>query len=394
MLYHYPSRQDAATLWYHDHAMGINRLNIYAGLLGLFIVRDDAEDRLGLPGGAYDIPLVMCDRLITPQGQLTYPVSANPQSPWIPDLFGNIILVNGMVLPHLDVQPRRYRFRVLNASNARLYHLSLSNGLGFQQIATDQGLLPAPVPLTDLVLAPAERADLVLDFSHSAGERIVLKNDVVNVMQFRVARGKVDDRSSVPATLRPVGRLDESAAVKTRTLTLNEYTDRSGETVLMLLNETYWHMPITETPVLNTVEVWNLVNLTDDAHPIHLHLVRFQILDRRPFDRFAYGTTKTLRYTRAAVPPVTISPDIPKVPRIRAPASASMPAHVSGGRTRCCPRPEGQRGTAPGIGTPSMRSSRTRASPRASTATTARAPWRCIASRTRSSSSLACSSGT
>src|SRR5262249_9896208 len=220
-LYHYPSRQDAATLWYHDHAMGINRLNIYAGLLGLFIVRDDLEDRLALPGGPYEIPLVMCDRLITPQGQLTYPVSANPQSPWIPDLFGNIILVNGAVLPHLDVQPRRYRFRILNASNARLYHLSLSNGLGFQQIGTDHGLLPALVPLKDLVLAPAERADLVLDFSRSAGERIVLKNDVVNVMQFRVARAKVDDRSSVPEALRPVERLDESAAVQTRTLSLN-----------------------------------------------------------------------------------------------------------------------------------------------------------------------------
>ena len=302
-LYHYPNRQDAATLWYHDHAMGINRLNIYAGLIGVFVVRDDVEDRLGLPAGACDIPLVLCDRLLTPQGQLAYPVSPNPQSPWIPDLFGNIILVNGAVLPHLDVQPRRYRFRVLNASNARLYHLSLSNGLGFQQIGTDQGLLPAPVPLTDLVLAPAERADLVLDFSHSAGERIVLRNEAVNVMQFRVARGKVDDRSSVPASLRPVERLDESAAVQTRTLTLNEYTDRSGETVLMLLNATYWHMPITENPVLSTVEVWNLVNLTDDVHPIHLHLVRFQVLDRRAFDRFAYETAKTLRFTRAAVPP-------------------------------------------------------------------------------------------
>jgi len=159
--------------------------------------------------------------LLRPHAVTSGRARASPQSPWIPDLLGNIILVDGTVLPHLDVQPRRYRFRVLNASNARLYHLSLSNGLGFQQIGTDQGLLPAPVPLTDLVLAPAERADLVLDFSHSAGERIVLRNEAVNVMQFRVARGKVDDRSSVPAALRPVERLDESAAVQTRTLTLN-----------------------------------------------------------------------------------------------------------------------------------------------------------------------------
>ena len=105
--------------------------------------------------------------LLRPHAVTSGRARASPQSPWIPDLFGNIILVDGTVLPHLDVQPRRYRFRVLNASNARLYHLSLSNGLGFQQIGTDQGLLPAPVPLTDLVLAPAERADLVLDFSHS-----------------------------------------------------------------------------------------------------------------------------------------------------------------------------------------------------------------------------------
>ena len=88
-LYHYPNRQDAATLWYHDHAMGIDRLNMYAGLIGVFIVRDDVEDRLGLPAGACDIPLVLCDRLLTPQGQLAYPVSPNPESPWIPDLFGD-----------------------------------------------------------------------------------------------------------------------------------------------------------------------------------------------------------------------------------------------------------------------------------------------------------------
>jgi spore coat protein A, manganese oxidase len=302
-VYFYPNHQDAAMLWYHDHALGINRLNIYAGLLGAFIIRDKVEDDLNLPKGSYEVPLILCDRLLYPDGRLNYPVSSNPDSPWVPEVFGNAFLVNGALFPYFDVEPRRYRLRVLNGSNARFYNLSLSNGQAFHQIGSDQGLLSGPVELKTLVLAPAERADLVMDFAGYGNEKIILKNDAVKVMQFRVSSRPVHDSSSLPTTLRPVPRLKEADAVRHRDLSLDEVKDVYGHSNFMLLNGAHWNMPVTENPVANTIEVWNLINTTDDSHPIHLHLVRFQILDRRPFEVFAYQATRTLKYRGPAVPP-------------------------------------------------------------------------------------------
>ena len=295
-LYHYPSQQDATMLWYHDHAMGINRLNIYAGLFGSFFVRDAAEDALHLPSGKYEVPLTLFDRLLTPEAQLYYPVSDKPDAPWVPEAFGDAILVNGKLFPYLDVEPRKYRLRVLNASNGRFYHLAFQNGLGFHQIGADQGLLPAPVALKSVLLAPAERADLVVDFSEHRGEQIVLKNDAFVVMQFRVLPKKVEDNSSLPVALRSVPKIAESQAVKTRVFTLDEYTNLVAEPILLLLNGTYWHQPITEKPVLNTTEIWSFINPTDDSHPIHLHLVRFQILDRQHYEPWAYQTKNELKF--------------------------------------------------------------------------------------------------
>ncbi len=302
-LYHYPNQQDAAMLWYHDHAMGINRLNIYAGLFGAYLIRDGVEDSLNLPSGKYEIPLLISDRLLTPEGQLFYPVSDKENAPWVPEVFGDAILVNGKLFPYLDVAARKYRFRVLNASNGRFYHLSFANGASFQQIGTDQGLLPAPVELKALLIAPGERVDLIVDFSEHRGEELILKSDAFTIMQFRVAGGKVEDNTSLPATLRPVAKIPESEAVKTRLLSLDEYQNRAGEPVLMLLNGAYWHQPITEKPVLDTTEIWTLINPTDDSHPIHLHLVRFQILDRQRFNAGLYMSTRELRFTGDAVPP-------------------------------------------------------------------------------------------
>jgi spore coat protein A, manganese oxidase len=124
------------------------------------------------------------------------------------------------------------------------------------------------------------------------------------VMQFRVAKGKVTDTSSVPATLRPVSKIAESEAVKTRTLMLGEIEDLHGDSFVMLLNNAHWSMPVTENPKLNSVEIWNLMNVTEDADPIHLHMVRFQILDRRRFDAFAYqNENELLRYHGAPIAP-------------------------------------------------------------------------------------------
>jgi spore coat protein A len=197
-LYQYPNQQDAMMLWYHDHAMGINRLNVYAGLFGATFLRDSFEDKLNLPSGAYEIPLMIFDRMITPEGQLYYPVAAKPDEPWIPELFGDAILVNGKLFPYLEVESHKYRLRILNASNARFYHFWMKNGLTFQQIGTDQGLLPAPVPVKRVALAPGERADVVVDFSDCRGEQIVMMNDAFTVMQFRVSASKASDTSSLP----------------------------------------------------------------------------------------------------------------------------------------------------------------------------------------------------
>jgi spore coat protein A len=306
-LYYYPNQQNAAMLWYHDHALGINRLNVYAGLLGTFFIRDGVEDALNLPKGKFEVPLILYDRLLTREGQLFYPVSPDPQSPWIPEIMGNAMLVNGKLFPYLEVEPRRYRFRVLNASNARIYHLSFNDKLSdkapFAQIGTDQGLLPAPVPLTQLEIAPGERADLVVDFSEHKGAQLVLKNDAFVVMQFRVSAGKVSDTSSLPSSLRPVAKIPESQAVQTRLLTLNEYVNKSGNPVMLLLNASHWKDPVTEKPVLGSTEIWTLINPTNDSHPIHLHLVRFQILDRQPYEPWLFQTKRQLHFLGPPEPP-------------------------------------------------------------------------------------------
>jgi spore coat protein A, manganese oxidase len=301
--YYYPNHQDPALLWYHDHTMGINRLNIYAGLLGLFVIRDSVEDALNLPSGKYEIPLVIMDRDLRPDGQLSYPVSPDPERPWVPEVFGEAHLINGKLFPYLEVEPRKYRFRILNGANGRFYRLSLSPAVEIHQIGTDQGLLSAPVAVKNVQLAPGERADLVIDFATHGGAQILLQSDSFTLMQFRVSATPASEPGTLPATLRPVPRLAESSAIKTRRLTLDEQQNMVAESMGMLLNKTPWHMPITEKPVLNTSEIWELVNLTDDVHPIHLHMVRFQILDRRRFDGFEYITTGNLRYISPATPP-------------------------------------------------------------------------------------------
>ncbi len=314
-LYYYPNQQDAAMLWYHDHALGINRLNVYAGLLGTFFIRDAAEDALNLPKGKHEVPLILYDRLLTRDAQLLYPVSPDPQSPWVPEIFGNAILVNGKLFPCLDVEPRKYRFRVLNASNARTYHLSLVDNTAvdnaannhaaapFHQIGTDQGLLAAPVPLANLEISPGERADLIVDFSELRGAHLILKNDAFVVMQFRVSSVRATDTSSLPSSLRPVPKIPESQAIQTRLLTLDEYVNKSGNPVMLLLNATHWKAPITEKPVLGSTEIWTLINPTNDTHPIHLHLVRFQILDRQSYEPWLFQTKRQLHFLGPPEPP-------------------------------------------------------------------------------------------
>jgi spore coat protein A len=302
-LRRYANEQDAATLWYHDHAMGITRLNIYAGLFGAYIVRDAQEQALGLPAGECDMPLMLCDRFVAQDGQLYYPVSDDPAAPWVMQCNGNLVLCNGKLFPYLEVEPRRYRFRLINAANTRFFDLSLSHDHAMQQIASDQGLLPAPLERTRVELYPAERADVVIDFGGFAGKTLQLRHAAEGIVEFRVRNGGSRDGSAMPAALRPVTRIDAAAAVRHRVLTLNETDDANGNAMRMLLDGKRWSDPVTETPRQNSLETWSFVNLTGDAHPIHLHLVRFQVLDRRPFDLFAWNAERKLVFTGPPMAP-------------------------------------------------------------------------------------------
>jgi spore coat protein A len=303
LLVHYPNHQDAATLWYHDHAMGIERLNQYAGLFGAYLIRDEHEDALGLPRGAHEIPLFVFDRIFDEDGRLQYPTSNMPDSPWISEMYGEAILVNGKLAPDLEVEPRTYRFRVYNSSNARFLNLTLANGPQFQQIGSDQGLLSAPVPAKTLYLAPAERADVLVDFSRLGGQTIILMNQAFQLMRFRVKPSGTAVSWTPPAKLREVPRLSRSAVVKTRTLSLDEYEDPVTHGMLMLLDKKRWHEPVSEKPVLDSTEIWEFVNYTGDTHPIHLHLVRFQILERQKFDIDGFRYEKKMQLIGQPVPP-------------------------------------------------------------------------------------------
>jgi spore coat protein A len=320
-VYHYPNDQQATTLWYHDHAIGITRLNVYAGLSGMYLLRDDHEDSLGLPRGNYEIPLAIQDRFFNSDGSLLYPTvtpgDPDPRVPtiWIPEFFGDTVLVNGKVWPYLEVEPRKYRFRILNSSNARVYRMTLQEstatgrrlgrpGPAFQQIGSDGGLLPAPVTITQLLMAPAERLDVVIDFSAVSGKTYVLDNDAPapfpdgddvvppDVMMFRVNQSlRAPDRSQVPPVLNSVPLIGPASSVKTRDLVLSELDSDAGSPIMAMINAAHWDDPVTENPKAGSIELWRIINTTGDAHPIHVHLVQFQILDRQPFDPTQYPPT-------------------------------------------------------------------------------------------------------
>ncbi len=314
----YPNTQQAATLWYHDHAMGIARLNSMMGLAGFYILHDEDELGLELPKGRYDLPLMLQDRLLDPFGRICYPVSGSPESPWVPEFFGSHVLVNGRVWPFFEVEPRPYRFRLLNASNARVYRLFLAPAQNFFQIGSDGGLLGRPAEVSSVLLAPSERADVIIDFTGREGRRIVLSNDAPApfpsggrliphlVMQFRVnplPSGKIR-AYSVPSTLSAVKRIDVSSSIKTRQLSLDEIMGSDGIQHKMLLNGKAFMDPVSEDPEAGSTEIWELVNATIDAHPIHLHAVHFQLLDRRPFDTKKYTATREIVYANRVLPPL------------------------------------------------------------------------------------------
>lgn len=189
-LYTYNNAQPATTLWYYDHALGVTRLNIYAGLLGFYLIRDP-EDKIAplLPRGEYEIPLAIQGCAFyetddaTGHNELYYPtIGDNPDVHpyWKSDVISDVITVNGRAWPNLAVDRGQYRFRLLNGSSSRFYNLFFSNGMEFVQIGSDGGYLMAPVKLKTLLMAPTERADILADFSNMRlGDKIILNNNAI-----------------------------------------------------------------------------------------------------------------------------------------------------------------------------------------------------------------------
>ena len=387
-IFQYPNDQRATTLWYHDHTLGMTRVNVYAGPAGFYLLRGGPDDLKGpalprpapqrgdAPGLTYrEIPIAIQDRTFKADGSLYYPDNRalfeglnvpgkDPQFPgegelripfipdmvpggmhsdispiWNPETFGNTIVVNGKTWPYLDVDQSRYRLRFLNGSQARFLILKLDNGMPFWQIGSEGGFLPNPVRLTELLIAPAERADVIVDFSRvPAGTNVVLENvgpdepygggepgnefepadpaTTGQVMQFRVAPLQGTDPSTAPAALRlpelkPLGK-----PVTSRDLSLNEMMSMSVTVKEVEVNDkesvvfdpngeafgpqeallgTYnpltrvatplnWMDPVTETVKRGQVEQWAFHNFTADAHPIHVHLVQFQVVNREVVD--------------------------------------------------------------------------------------------------------------
>ncbi|MEO3873835.1 multicopper oxidase [Nonomuraea sp. B12E4] len=348
-VFHYDNEQRAATMWFHDHALGITRLNVYAGLAGFYLLRGGPADLAPglLPGpaafgatrsqGIHEIPIIIQDRTFAADGSLFYPASrrqfdrfAGPYIPdsdippiWNPEFYGSTMMVNGRTWPYLPVQPRRYRFRLLNGCNSRFLDLKIvttpltrrpaSAALPFWQIGSDGGFLPTPIQLGEVLLAPAERADVIVDFSGvRPGTELFLINEAPDgpfhgrhpvtpadpattgqVLKFTVRPLTEPDRTVPPAELTLPAFTPFGTASTTRQVALLEQDSKRvagvGPAVALLGTlegggtAKMWSDPITENPAVGATETWEIHNFTMDTHPIHLHEVVFQVIDRQPF---------------------------------------------------------------------------------------------------------------
>jgi FtsP/CotA-like multicopper oxidase with cupredoxin domain len=342
-LTEYPNKQPSTTLWYHDHAMAVTRFNVHAGLAGMYLVRDDEEDRLDLPGGDHEVPLIITDRNLDTDpatgaltGRLLFKVPYIPANGAMIPFTGPFTLVNGVIWPHMEVDARWYRFRVLNAANSRFFRLDLVDeaGVGHNDavriIGTDGGLLPAPaeIPAAGLTLAPSERADLLIDFSRFKGQRLRLVNTgstvEPDIMEFRVENRDRHDSFELPDKLSAsYVRLhhDSPELVDHEHVfvaTVPPGTGGEAHPQLWELQEVPDEEVPTEFPVEGIIQVtdpangkvrtfrkvaglfdetntffidhgkwavWNLIHLGGPAHPMHIHMSQFQLLTRRRFER-------------------------------------------------------------------------------------------------------------
>ena len=298
-IYHYPNSQDARMLWYHDHGIHHTAENAYMGLAAVYLLGDEVEDRLPIPKGAYDLPVVITDKMFAADGKFMYDDEGHS------GLYGDVILVNGAPWPTLKVAKRKYRFRILNASLSRGLRLQLSDSSPMTVIGTDGGLMPAPQQTVQLRVGMAERYEVVIDFAgYTPGTKIQLRNlgvpnsddfDHTNkIMQFEVTNDPFDPANNqVPAQLNPnmeVMGLKESDATSTVKLRVH----RSNST--WKINDATWddvvasqYQQVVANPKLGEVQIWEIENASGGwFHPTHIHLVDFRILSRNGRAPFNY----------------------------------------------------------------------------------------------------------
>lgn len=371
-IFTYSNNQQAALLWYHDHALGYTRLNNYAGFAGAYVVRDANEAKMikkhQIPSGNYEVPLVILDKMFTENGEMYFPYydpnnAAQPQPSVLPEFFGDFMLVNGKAWPYLEVAPAKYRFRVLNACDSRFLDLHLVQNpdaprdIPMVQIATDQGFLNSPITISHILLAPAQRVDLVVDFSHVKGQTLTLINtanapypdgdapDPLSsglVMTFKVTKNlnKKQPHVRLPAHLQAKPIETPHPTAPTRQVLLFEMMDEYHRIMPMLgtpaLGALGWMDPTTEKPVLGTTEIWEIYNTTADAHPIHLHAGDFQILDRQYFSGTQNPTTGVLTNITMLGSPIAPLPGEQNAlfDTIIVPPASGGPVEAIGQRTR------------------------------------------------------------
>jgi spore coat protein A, manganese oxidase len=352
-VYTYDNSQEGATLWYHDHSVGTTRLNVYAGLAGFYILRGNREMSLQslnkLPRYPYDVPILIQDRNFRPNGALAYPDAPFTAPRLMNTQFGNVFMVNGVAWPRMLVERRKYRFRLLNGCNSRFLAMRFVSNqatnpsvLPVWQVMSDGGLLNGPVSWTNqtIVISPAERFDLVVDFAAARiGERFELTNSAATpypfgtaipagdpmstIMQFRV---KFEASPRIPMTANPPVVLRNRAITLPPPSVLNSYPLRK----LVLADKVYIgngitrlrramgtnelggldfcdEAGVTETPAVNATEVWEIYNPTGETHPIHLHLVMFRVISIHNFVSAPNPTTGVLNFNLGAttfpVPP-------------------------------------------------------------------------------------------
>jgi len=322
-VYEYPNTQLPTTLFYHDHALGMTRINVFSGLVGFYLLRDPGKEPVLIADKKYEVPLAIQDRIFqatdnSPYWQrgdfYFYPegnsVADHPY--WMPEYFGNTIMVNGLVWPKMDVDQTTYRLRLVDGSNARFYEIHFidanNNPVQFHQVGTDGGYLQHPVPLTQLLIAPGERADILIDFTGVTGP-VTMTNTAVfpypggddpvpgvdgTIMRFDIG-SKVVASPPLPATLNTnIPDLSLVTPSATRIRTLVEIANATVDTpVMVTLNGQRWMGALSETPAPGAIEDWVIVDTTADTHPIHTHLTQFQLQSRQFMDTESYLTNWT-----------------------------------------------------------------------------------------------------